>query len=86
MEPLNNGQIGTDHFVHYREIVLFKRQKCIATTVRAKKTSTKVPVRYGNGTGNGTVLNGTCRVPVRYLESTRAVLLRYWSGISKVPR
>ena len=53
----------------------------LSCTVRAKKTSTKVPVRYSNGT----VLNGTCRVPVRYLESTRAVLLRYWSGISKVP-
>ena len=50
-------------------------------TVRAKKTSAKVPVRYGNGT----VLNGTCRIPVWYLESTPAVLLRYWSGISKVP-
>ena len=25
VEPLNNGHIGTDHFVHYREIVLFQR-------------------------------------------------------------
>ena len=24
-EPLNNGHIGTDHFVHYREVVLFQR-------------------------------------------------------------
>ena len=31
VEPLNNGHIGTDHFVHYREVVLFQRQKCIAT-------------------------------------------------------
>ena len=28
VEPLNNGHIGTDHFVHYREVVLFRRQKC----------------------------------------------------------
>ena len=25
VEPLNNGHIGTDHFVHYREVVLFQR-------------------------------------------------------------
>ena len=31
MEPLNNGHIGMDHFVHYREVVLSQRQKCIAT-------------------------------------------------------
>ena len=24
-ESLNNGYIGTDHFVHYREVVLFQR-------------------------------------------------------------
>ena len=24
MEPLNNEHIGTDHFVHYREVVLFR--------------------------------------------------------------
>ena len=29
VEPLNNGHIGTHHFVHYREVVLFQRQKCI---------------------------------------------------------
>ena len=23
VEPLNNGHVGTDHFVHYREVVLF---------------------------------------------------------------
>ena len=28
VEPLNNGHIGTDH---YREVVLFQRQKRIAT-------------------------------------------------------
>ena len=48
-----------------------------------KKTSTKVPVRYGNGT----VLNGTCRVAVRYFEGTFegtiAVVRRYPSGTSK---
>ena len=27
VEPLNNGHIGTHHFVHYREVVLFQRQK-----------------------------------------------------------
>ena len=26
VEPLNNGHIGTDHFVHYKEVVLFRRQ------------------------------------------------------------
>ena len=26
VEPLNNGHIGIDHFVHYREVVLFQRQ------------------------------------------------------------
>ena len=26
VEPLNIGHIGTDHFVHYREVVLFQRQ------------------------------------------------------------
>ena len=31
VEPLRNGHIGTDHFVHYREVVLFWRQICIAT-------------------------------------------------------
>ena len=31
VEPLNNGHIETEHFVHYREVVLFQRQKCIAT-------------------------------------------------------
>ena len=25
VEPLNNGHIGADHFVHYREVVLFQR-------------------------------------------------------------
>ena len=25
VEPLNNGHVGTDHFVHYREVVLFQR-------------------------------------------------------------
>ena len=25
VEPLHNGHIGTDHFVHYREVVLFQR-------------------------------------------------------------
>ena len=25
VEPLYNGHIGTDHFVHYREVVLFQR-------------------------------------------------------------
>ena len=25
VEPLNNGHIGTDHFVHYGEVVLFQR-------------------------------------------------------------
>ena len=25
VEPLNNGHIGTDHFVLYREVVLFQR-------------------------------------------------------------
>ena len=25
VESLNNGHIGTDHFVHYREIVHFQR-------------------------------------------------------------
>ena len=25
VESLNNGHIGTDHFVHYREVVLFQR-------------------------------------------------------------
>ena len=29
---MNNRHIGMDHFVHYREAVLFQRQKCIATT------------------------------------------------------
>ena len=27
VEPLNNGHIGTDHFVHYREVVLFQEVK-----------------------------------------------------------
>ena len=27
MEPLNNGHIGMDHFVHHREVVLFRKQK-----------------------------------------------------------
>ena len=31
VEPLNNGHIGMHHFVHYREVVLFQRQRCIAT-------------------------------------------------------
>ena len=30
VEPLNTGHIGVDHFVHYREIVLFWRQKSVA--------------------------------------------------------
>ena len=25
VEPLNNGHIGMDRFVHYREVVLFQR-------------------------------------------------------------
>ena len=29
VEPLNNGHIGTDHFVHYREVVLFRRQNVL---------------------------------------------------------
>ena len=28
MEPLNNGHIWTDYFVHYREVVFFQRQNC----------------------------------------------------------
>ena len=31
VESLNNGHIGTHHFVRYKEVVLFQRQKCIAT-------------------------------------------------------
>ena len=31
VEPLNNGHVGTDHFAHYRDVVLFQRQKCITT-------------------------------------------------------
>ena len=31
VEPPKKGHIGMDHFVHYREVVLFQRQKCIAT-------------------------------------------------------
>ena len=27
VEPLNNGHIETDYFVHYREIVLFSEAK-----------------------------------------------------------
>ena len=28
---INNRHIGTDHFVHYREVALFQKQKGIAT-------------------------------------------------------
>ena len=31
MEPQDNGHTGTDHFVHYTEVVLFQRQKFIVT-------------------------------------------------------
>ena len=31
VEPLNNGQVGKDHFVHYREVILFRRQKSNVT-------------------------------------------------------
>ena len=31
VEPLNNRHIGMDHLFHYREVVLFWRQNCIAT-------------------------------------------------------
>ena len=30
--PLNNGHIGTDHFVHYREVVLFQRPNILPRT------------------------------------------------------
>ena len=33
VEPLNNGHIGTDHFVHYSEVVHFWRQKVSFTHV-----------------------------------------------------
>ena len=29
VEPLNNGHIVTDRFVHYREPVLIQKQKCM---------------------------------------------------------
>ena len=42
---LNNKRIGMDKFVHYREVVLFRRYECIATITSIKIIKNEVGCR-----------------------------------------